>query len=96
MPATNCAVGRAGKAKYENGAVYEGAFEDDQRSGWGTQCFPDESLYIGEWANDTMTGCARKGCPKAQGNALDRIPHEMQSFAICRQGKIDSERWIIL
>lgn len=47
---------RSGKAKYESGSVYEGEFECDQRSGWGVQCFPDESTYVGEWKHDSMTG----------------------------------------
>lgn len=47
---------RSGKAKYENGAIYEGDFEEDKRQGWGAQCFPDESIYIGEWTNDKMEG----------------------------------------
>jgi hypothetical protein len=47
---------RFGKAKYENGAVFEGEFEADKRQGWGTQVFPDESVYVGEWAEDKMTG----------------------------------------
>lgn len=47
---------RSGKARYETGAVYDGEFQSDQRSGWGTQCFPDESVYVGEWAKDTVTG----------------------------------------
>ena len=47
---------RFGKAKYENGAVYEGEFMADQRVQWGRQVFPDGSVYEGEWAADKMTG----------------------------------------
>ena len=47
---------RSGKAKYENGGVYEGEFENDMRDGWGSHCFPDESIYVGEWAHDKIAG----------------------------------------
>ena len=54
---------RSGKAKYENGSVYDGDFENDQRSGWGMQCFPDESVFVGEWAADIMNGKSLALCP---------------------------------
>lgn len=47
---------RHGKAKYENGGLYEGDFENDVRSGWGLHQFPDGSWYEGEWSADRMTG----------------------------------------
>ncbi len=49
---------RNGKAKYENGGVYDGEFENDQRNGWGSHCFPDESFYQGEWAQDKIDGAS--------------------------------------
>ena len=51
-------MSRSGKAKYDSGAVYDGEFANDKRCGWGQQCFPDESMYEGEWEDDTMQGKA--------------------------------------
>lgn len=52
----SCHLYRSGKAKYENGGIFDGEFENDKRHGWGTHCFPDESIYIGEWADDKISG----------------------------------------
>lgn len=41
--------------------MYDGEFENDKRDGWGSHCFPDESLYIGEWADDKIAGLPLQG-----------------------------------
>ena len=43
-------------AKYENGSVYDGEFENDARQGWGLQKFSDGSRYEGTWHADAITG----------------------------------------
>ena len=64
---------RSGKAKYENGSVYDGDFENDQRSGWGMQCLPDESVYVGEWAADKMNGKSLALCPCQEHYSLGNL-----------------------
>lgn len=50
---------RHGTCTYEDGAVYTGEWEQDQRSGWGKHVFADQDWYEGEWSADTMQGEGR-------------------------------------
>ena len=82
---------RSGKAKYENGGVYDGDFQNDMRDGWGSHCFPDESMYVGEWAQDKVAGdslhntlfasrSTRQDCLLSHKNTLVQV-------LICKPGR---------
>ena len=43
----------------EDGAVYEGAFENDVENGYGTKEWADGIKYVGEWKDGMMHGQGR-------------------------------------
>ena len=45
-----------GTIEYSNGDVYEGEYEDDNRSGNGTYTFASGEVYTGQFKNNTMWG----------------------------------------
>ncbi len=53
------AAHREGTCTYEDGAVYTGEWNQDQRSGWGRHTFSNKDWYEGEWEADTMEGQGR-------------------------------------
>jgi hypothetical protein len=42
--------------KYENNDVYDGSFQNNQRSGYGKYTFSNGSIYIGDWSEGRREG----------------------------------------
>lgn len=38
--------------KFESGVTYHGGIVNNERSGFGTQTWPDKAIYVGEWRNN--------------------------------------------
>lgn len=61
-----------GKYQFSDGAVYEGNFENDQISGFGTLYFPNKCLgYIGMWRNGKFHG---------KGSLYNKNPGFLRTF----------------
>ena len=61
-----------GKYQFSDGAVYEGNFENDQISGFGTLYFPNKCLgYIGMWKNGKFHG---------KGSLYNKNPGFLRNF----------------
>lgn len=41
---------------YNSSAVYEGDWQEDQRSGWGRMYYESGDIYEGEWLKDKNHG----------------------------------------
>ncbi len=70
-----------GKMTYANGEVYEGAWVDDQRCGYGKLFLPrgyfEAYSYSGEWKNDLLNGQGKftDGCITFEGSFLNGKYH---------------------
>ncbi len=42
--------------KFRNGAIYDGDIVNNKREGRGTQVWPDQSKYEGDWKDNKVWG----------------------------------------
>lgn len=70
---------RSGRCTYPDGSSYEGDWQADERSGWGTLATADGQTYEGEWEANAPHGMSTL----AHGQHLQQ--HLRMGLPLCRR-----------